>query len=51
MIYHMATTSNLDRYRLTIEPKKLAERMVNEFRFIFSSITAENLKLGRVVAK
>ena len=31
--------------------KKLVESMVNESRLIFSSITAENLKPGRVVAK
>ena len=31
--------------------KKLVESMMNEFRLIFSSITAGKLKLGRVVAK
>ena len=31
--------------------KRLLESMVNKFRLILSSITAENVKLGRVVAK
>ena len=53
MIDDLSSVSNKQSGQVQIHDraKKLVESMINEFRLIFSSVTAGKLKLGRVVAK